>query len=112
MILVIVIVVVVETRERLVTVLVSTVVDVVFSVDVGVGMERQPQAVVSNEHAKALKSAGAVAHSIGFLVVIAFTVGCRAKRALAGAAPQTVLVVVLHHRDVSHTHTEDMGLAI
>ena len=59
----IVTVVVVETRERLVAVLVRTVVDVVFSVDVGVGMERQPQAVVSNEHAKAFKSAGAVAQS-------------------------------------------------
>ena len=53
MIFVIVSVVVVGTRATLVAVVVYTVVDVIFSVDVGVGIERQPQAVVSSEHAKA-----------------------------------------------------------
>jgi hypothetical protein len=97
MIFVIVIVVVVGTRETLVAVVVYTVVDVILSVDVGVGMERQPQAVVSSEHAKALQPGGAVAQRIGALVVIASAPGSRAKRALTGATPQTAVVVVLHH---------------
>lgn len=112
MVFVIVIVVVIGTRETLVAVLVYTIVDVIFSVDVGVGMERQPQAVVSSEHAKVLQLAGAVAHSIGSLVVIAFIPGFRANRALAAAASQTAVVLVLHHRDVSHPQLRNMKPAI
>lgn len=112
MIFVMVIVVVVGTREVLVAVVVYTAVDVIFSVDVGVGMERQPQAVVSNEHAKDLQPGGAVAQRTGALAVIASAAGSRARRALAGATPQTAVVEMLHHYDVSHTHTKCMGPAI
>jgi hypothetical protein len=112
MIFVIVTVIVVGTRATLVAVVVHTAVDVTFSVDVGVGIERQPQAVVSSEQAKPLQPGGAVAQRTGALAVTASAAGSRAKRALAGATPQTAMVETLHHYNVSHTHTKGMEPAI